>query len=136
MGGDSLPRRHLRAAVCQTPTISIIEVTGGRLAGTTFAVQAAVKVLDQTTDGTVTLRPQLAGGGKLRIEVVNTNLGTIQLPGLDETIAQQINERLHSLLRDLPVVVTGVSVDPVRGLTVTCQVDLQQLESATYQADS
>jgi uncharacterized protein YpmS len=96
----------------------------------TIVVHAAVKVLDQTTDGTVTLRPELAAGGKLRIDVVSTNLGTIQLPGVDEAIAQQINERLHALLQDLPVVVTGVSVDPVRGLTVTGQVDLQQLENA------
>lgn len=98
------------------------------IVGQNIVVHAAVKVLDQPTDGTVTLRPVL-DAGKLRIEVVNTNLGAIQLPGLDQVIAQQINDRLRSLLHDLPVTVTGVTVDPVRGLTVTCQVDLQQLAS-------
>lgn len=113
--GVDVPRTQVRAEIV----------------GDTIVVHAAVKVLDQTTNGTVTLRPELAAGGKLRIDVVNTNLGTIQLPGLDEAIAQQINERLHALLQGLPVVVTGVSVDPVRGLTVTGQVDLQQLESSS-----
>jgi len=103
------------------------------IVGQNIVVHAAVKVLDQPTDGTVTLRPVL-DAGKLRIEVVNTNLGAIQLPGLDQVIAQQINDRLRSLLHDLPVTVTGVTVDPVRGLTVTCQVDLQQLASGALSA--
>lgn len=72
--------------------------------------------------------------GKLRIEVVNTNLGAIKLPALDQVIAQQINDRLASLLQDLPVTVTGVTLDPVHGLTVTCQVDLQQLETSALSA--
>jgi hypothetical protein len=103
------------------------------IVGQNIVVHAAVKVLDQPTDGTVTLRPVL-DAGKLRIEVVNTNLGTIKLPALDQVIAQQINDRLRSLLQDLPVTVTGVTVDPVRGLTVTCQVDLQRLESGALSA--
>ena len=100
----------------------------------TIVVHAAVKLFEQTTNGTVTLRPVLGSGGTLRIDVVNTNLGTIQLPGVDAAIATQINERLHALLKDLPVVVTGVSVDPVRGLTVTGQVNLQELENAALSA--
>ncbi len=115
--GVDVPRTQVRAEIV----------------GQDIVVHAAVKVLDQPTDGTVTLRPVL-DAGRLRIQVINTNLGAIKLPAMDEAIAQQINDRLASLLQDLPVTVTGVTVDPVRGLTVTCQVDLQRLEQTPLSA--
>ena len=115
--GVDVPRTQVRAEIV----------------GQNIVVHAAVKVLDQPTDGTVTLRPVLEAG-KLRIDVVSTNLGAIKLPALDQVIAQQINDRLRSLMQDLPVTVTGVTLDPVRGLTITCQVDLQRLEQTPLSA--
>ena len=66
--------------------------------------------------------------GRLRIEVVETNLGSIVLPAMDQLLETQINDRVRLLLDGIPVTVTGVAIDPARGLVVTCQVDLERLE--------
>jgi hypothetical protein len=93
-----------------------------------IVVHAKVEVLGQPTQGTVTLRPVL-DAGRLRIQVADTNLGSIELPALDELLETQINDRVGALLDGLPVIVTGVGADAAHGLVVTCQVDLDRLPS-------
>ena len=95
----------------------------------TIVVHAAVMVAGQGTEGTVTLRPTLTGG-RLGIAVVETNLGSVPLPALDQMLETQVNARVQSLLAGLPVTITGVTVERGRGLIVTCQVDLQRLPKA------
>jgi hypothetical protein len=87
-------------------------------------------VLGQSTEGTITPRPVL-DAGRLRIEVAETNLGTIQLPAIDQLLEVQISDRIRSLLDGLPVTVTSVGIDPARGLILTCQVDLERLDEAS-----
>lgn len=91
------------------------------LAGDKIVVHASVDVLGAPTDGTVTLRP-VVRAGRLAIEVVDTNLGAIQLPAMDDMLAGQINARLQPLFDGLPVTVSGVTV-AANGLVVTCQVN-------------
>lgn len=100
------------------------------LRGDLIVVHASVNVLGAPTEGTVSMRPVLRSG-KLAIDVVETNLGSIALPALDQVLDQQINARLQSLLDGMPVTVTGVGVEPGRGLSVTGQVNLDQLERQT-----
>jgi hypothetical protein len=97
------------------------------LRGDLIVAHASVSVLGAPTEGTVSMRPVLRGG-KLAIDVVETNLGSIALPALDQVLDQQINARLKSLLDGMPVTVTGVGIEPGRGLQVIGQVDLEQLE--------
>ena len=94
-----------------------------------IVVHANVEVLGQPTRGTVTLQPQL-DAGRLRVAVVETNLGSIQLPAMDELVETQINNRVASLLDGLPVTVTGVAIVRGRGLVVTCNVDLERLDQS------
>lgn len=100
------------------------------LHGDLIVVHASVEVLGAPTEGTVTLRPVLRAG-RLAIDVVETNLGSIALPAMDDVLARQINARLQPLFDGLPVTVSGVGVEAGRGLVLTCQVDLQQLGTAT-----
>ena len=109
--GVEVPRTQIRA----------------ELANDRIVVRANVEVLGQPTEGTITLRPIL-DAGRLRVRVVDTNLGSIQLPAMDELLETQINERVRSLLDGIPVNVTSVGLDPARGLVLTCQVDLDRLE--------
>jgi hypothetical protein len=66
--------------------------------------------------------------GQLQIDVVGTNVGAIPVPQLQDTVAKQINARVHSLLEGMPVTITGVHVDREHGLTITCDVDVDQLK--------
>lgn len=123
-----------RAAIAETVSAPGVAVprtqVRAELHDDLIVMHAAVEVLGQSTEGTVSMRPVLSNG-KLKIDVVETNLGAISLPAMDDVLARQINDRLGSLLQDMPVTVTGVRVEPYRGLTVTCQVDLEQLEQQT-----
>jgi hypothetical protein len=94
-----------------------------------IVVHANVEVLGAPTQGSVTLRPVLEAG-RLRVQVDDTNLGSIQLPAMDQLLETQINARVSSLLDGMPVTVTSVGIDPARGLVLTCQVDLDRLEQA------
>lgn len=92
-----------------------------------IVVDANVTVLGQRASGTATLRPTIVAG-QLRVDIVETSLGMLPMPPLQHVVERQINARIASLLADLPVVFTGARVDRTRGLTVTCQVDLAELE--------
>ena len=92
------------------------------LVGDHIVVHASVEVLGAPTEGTMTLRP-VVRAGKLAIDVVETNLGAITLPAMDDVLASQINARLQPLFDGLPVTVSGVAVEG-KGLVVTCQVNL------------
>ena len=74
-----------------------------------IAIDASVDVLGQRASGTALLRPRI-DGGRLQIEVVETNLGTLQLPPLDGIVENQINARIASLLSGMPVKFTGASI--------------------------
>lgn len=49
---------------------------------------------------------------------------------MEKVLERQINARLHSLLEGMAVTITGVQVDPGKGLIITGDVDLDQLEQA------
>jgi uncharacterized protein YpmS len=126
----------LQRALADTPATTVPGVAvpktqvRAELRGDTIVVHAAVEVLGAPTEGTITMQPVLRDG-RLAIDVMETNLGSIVLPAMDRVLDDQINARVHSLLDGMPVTVTGVSIDPARGLVVTCQVDLDQLERQT-----
>jgi uncharacterized protein YpmS len=105
------------------------------LRGDLIVVHASVEVLGAPTEGTVSMRPMLRNG-RLALDVVETNLGSIALPAMDEVLDKQINARMQSLLDGMPVTVTGIGVEPGRGLAVTCQVDLERLEQTQAPAAS
>lgn len=92
-----------------------------------IVVHANVDVLGKMTQGTAVLRPVLRDG-KLKIEVVETNLGDLSIPAMEQVLEQQIDMRLRMLLEGLPVTITGVKLERGRGLIVTCNVDLERLE--------
>lgn len=92
-----------------------------------IVVHANMEVLGQPTNGTAELRPVLRDG-QLQIDVVGTNLGAVPVPQLQDTVAQQINARVHSLLEGMPVTITGVHVDRDHGMTITCDVDVDRLK--------
>src|SRR4051812_41068186 len=92
-----------------------------------IVVHANMEVLGQPTDGTAELRPVLRDG-QLQIDVVGTNVGAVPVPQLQDTVAKQINARVHSLLEGMPVTITGVQVDREHGMTITCDVDVNQLK--------
>jgi hypothetical protein len=86
-----------------------------------------VEVLGRATESTATLRPVLRDG-HLAIDVVSTNLGNLPLPAMEQVLEKQINARLQSLLEGMAVTITGVKVDRGKGLIITGDVDLDQLE--------
>lgn len=96
-------------------------------------VHATVDVLGKPTETTARMRPVLRGG-RLAIDVIETNLGDLSIPALEGVLDQQINARLASLMQGMPVTFTGVSVTRGIGLIVTCQVDLAQLERVAAQS--
>jgi uncharacterized protein YpmS len=126
--GDRLVSEIVRRSVLQTPglggTKPALAVT---LRDDLIVVDATVDVLGKRASGTATLRPKLEGG-RLRIDVVETNLGTLPMPPLEQILENQINTRIAALLVGMPVTFTGVRVDRTRGLTVTCRVDLAALD--------
>ncbi|CAN5913584.1 hypothetical protein BH11MYX3_BH11MYX3_17060 [soil metagenome] len=110
--GVSVPRTALRA----------------ELRDDTIIVHANVEVLGQPTESSTVLRP-LVRNGRLAIDVVETHVGSLPMPAMDQLLDQQINARISSLLDGMPVTITGVKVERDRGLTVSCQVDLDRLEN-------
>jgi hypothetical protein len=111
MPGVAVPKTQVRA----------------ELKGDLIIVHASVEVLGAPTEGTVSMRPVLRNG-RVALDVVESGLGSIALPAMDQVLDKQINARLQSLLDGIPGTVTGIGVEPGRGLSVTGQVDLEQLE--------
>ncbi|HLL24945.1 MAG TPA: hypothetical protein VK427_22580, partial [Kofleriaceae bacterium] len=99
------------------------------LGNETLELHATIDVLGRPTGGRAVLRPELRDG-RLHIEVTDSNLGTLPLGPLDRVLEEQINARLGALLAGMPVTFTGVTVDPARGLTLTCDVDLNRVAGA------
>ena len=125
----------MQRAIATTPASTVpgvdVPKTNVRasLRGDNIVVHASVNVLGAPTEGTMSLRPVLRGG-KLAFEVTDTNLGSIALPAMDQVLETQINARVQPLFDGMPVTVTGVGIEPGRGLVLTCQVDLERLEQA------
>lgn len=125
----ALVQRAVAAGAVQAPGVDVKRTqVDARLGNGVIIVRANVEVLGQPTRGTVTLRPVL-DAGRLRFEVVETNLGTIQLPAIEQVLETQVNDRVGSLLDGLPVTVTSVAIQPGRGLVITSQVDLDRLDA-------
>ncbi len=123
----ALVQRAVADGAVQAPGVEVPRTqVDARVTGAGILVRANVEVLGQPTKGTITLRPVL-DAGRLRFEVVETNLGAIELPAMDELLETQVNQRVGSLLDGLPVTITNVGVDPARGLVVATQVDLDRL---------
>jgi hypothetical protein len=108
--GVDVPPANLRV----TPRDGVLEL------------HAAVEVLGNTTSGQAILRPVLRDG-RLVMDVVETNLGAFPIAAVEKVLEQQINARIGSLLAGMPVTFTGVRVDAARGLTLTCEVDLDAI---------
>ena len=100
-----------------------------------IVVHATVDVLGKPTESTAIMRPVLRGG-RLAIDVVETQLGDLPIPALEGVLDEQINARLASLMQGMPVTFTGVNVTQAAGLVITCQVDLAQLERVATQAQT
>ena len=117
-----------KSAIKSTPGV---QVSKARLRVSTrpdlIDVHTAVDVLGQTTEGKAVLRPILREG-RLKVEVVETNLGDVPFPAMEQVVEEQINARIGSLMAGLPVTITGVRVEPGRGVVVTGTVDLDRLE--------
>jgi len=123
-----LRRSAISPAPSGTPGVAVpASALRAELGDGEIIVHAAVDVLGQPTESTARMRPVLRGG-RLAIEVIETNLGDLSIPALEGVLDQQINARLASLMEGMPVFVTGVKVTRDAGLIVTCQVDLAQLE--------
>lgn len=125
----ALVQRAVADGAAQAPGVDVPRTqVAAHLGDGVIDVRASVEVLGQPTTGTITLRPVLHDR-RLRFEVIETNLGTIQLPAIDQVLEAQLDERVGSLLDGLPVTVTSVGIEPSRGLIVTTQVDLERLEA-------
>jgi len=126
--GERLVTEIIRRSILETPGIGEARPElSVSLRDDLIVVDATVDVLGKRASGTATLRPKL-DAGRLRIDVVETNLGTLPMPPLEQVLENQINSRIASLLAGMPVTFTGARVDRTAGLTVTCRVDLKQLE--------
>ena len=97
-----------------------------------LVVNGTVDVLGRPTAASATLRP-VVRAGELHVDVVQTELADLPVP-MEQALEQQMNQRIRSLLVDLPVTITGVSVVPHRGVIVTCEVDVSALRPATVGA--
>ncbi len=124
--GEPLVTELIKRAIAETPGVSARPDLRVVLRDDAIAIDASVDVLGQRANGTALLRPKV-DGGRLRIEVVETNLGTLQLPPLEGILEKQINARIASLLAGMPVTFTGARVERTRGLTLTCRVDVASL---------
>jgi hypothetical protein len=111
-----------------TPADLHVELRDG-----TIAVLADIDVMGRNARGETVLKPVLRDG-RLRVEVVETNLGAIPLPAMERVIEDRINTRLRALLAGIPVTFTGVTVDHARGLVVACRVDPRVLDDAARTA--
>lgn len=123
----ALVQRAVADGAAQAPGVDVPRTqVAARLGDGVIIVRASVEVLGRPTEGSVTLRPVLRDGG-LRFDVIETNLGAIQMPAMDRLLETQLDDRVRSLLDGLPVTVTSVAVEPTRGLIVTTQVDLDRI---------
>lgn len=126
--GDDFLTAIVRRAALQTPGVADARTNiVTELRDQTIVVHVNIDVLGRTAEGSATLRPMVRDG-RLRIEVVDTSLGTTSLPAIEGVLEREVNQRIGSLLSGMPVTITGVAVDPSRGLTITCSVDLARLD--------
>jgi hypothetical protein len=114
--------RDALAHAAELPPIDDVRVESGH---GELIVRGTLEVLGNPVAGSATLRP-VVDAGELHIEVVRTEFGQLPIP-VERVIEQQINRRLSGLFADLPVTLTGVSIEWRRGMTVTCDVALDQL---------
>jgi hypothetical protein len=124
--GERFIAELVRHAIAETPNAPTIELTT-ELRDDAIAIAARVDLLTGRAEGQALLRPIL-DHGKLKVDVIETTLGAMPVPALEQLLERQINDRIRSLLAGMPVVVSGVRVDRMRGLTVTCRVDLDSLD--------
>jgi uncharacterized protein YpmS len=125
--GDRLVTEIITRSVRETPGVGGKPEVRVSLRDDAIVVDASVDVLGQRASGAATLRPTIVAG-QLRIDIAETTLGALPLPPLEAIVEKQINARIASLLADMPVMFTGARIDRTHGLTVTCQVDMAQLE--------
>ena len=120
----------VQRAVNDTATPRGVDVPAANLRVTmrddVLELHANIEVLGKPASGTAVLRPLLRDG-RLEIEVVETNLGSMPLAPIEQLLEDQINQRIASLLEGMPVTVTGVRVDRMRGLILTCDVALDEV---------
>jgi hypothetical protein len=129
---DGLLRRTVLElpGVGATPADLEVEFRDG-----TIAVHADIDVMGRSARGETVLKPVLRDG-RLRVDVVETNLGAMPLPAMERVIEDRINARLRSLMSGIPVTFTGATVDPARGLVVSCTVDPRVLDDTGRTARS
>jgi uncharacterized protein YpmS len=125
--GEPLVAELIKRSVAEAPGLAVKPQIAVALRDDAIAVDASVDVLGRKASGTAILRPVIEGG-KLRIQIASTNLGSLNLPPLEAMLEKQMNARINSLLSSMPVTFTGARVDAQRGLTVTCRVDVASLE--------
>lgn len=125
--GEPLVAAIIERAVAEAPGLGARPKLKISLRDDAILVDVGVEVLGQQASGTATLRPKIERG-RLRIDVVETNLGTLPIPPLEQVLEKQINARIASLLAGMPVTFTGARIDRTRGLTVTCRVDVASIE--------
>jgi uncharacterized protein YpmS len=126
--GEPFLTALVRRGTVETPGVSVPRTAlRAELRDDTIIVHANVEVLGQPTDSSTVLRP-LVRNGRLGIDVVETHVGSLPMPAMDQLLDKQINARIASLLDGMPVTITGVKVERDRGLVVSCQVDLDRLE--------
>jgi hypothetical protein len=84
----ALVQRAVADGAVQAPGVDVKRTqVDARLGNGVIIVRANVEVIGQPTRGTVTLRPVLHGG-RLRFEVIETNLGQIELPAIEQILAR------------------------------------------------
>lgn len=127
MLGERFLTEVIRRAAVETPGVKVSPDLRVELRDDTMIVHAKVDVLGQPTEGTAVLRPVLRQE-RLRMDVVETNLGALPMPAMEQVLERAIDARMQSLLAGVPVAVTGVTVDRAHGLTVTCRVNVDRLE--------
>ncbi len=134
--GEHFLGEMIRQAVRESPGMATAPTDiRVRLRSDTIVVHASVEVLGRRTEGTAVLRPVLKQG-RLRVDVVQTSLGAMPIPPLEQSLEAQINARIGSLLTGMPVTFTGVRVEPTRGLVLTCNVEVESLGARALGATS
>jgi len=100
-----------------------------------IVVDGEVELLGQTSHASVELRPVLRAG-QLRVDVAQPSVGAlpVPVPALEQILERELDTRIHAMLDGMPVTLSGVQVDPVRGVTVTGEVDPAALDQAVSAA--
>jgi uncharacterized protein YpmS len=125
--GESFLTALVRKGTIDTPGVAVPPAAlRAEVANDAIIVHANVDVLGKQTASTATLRPVLTDG-HLKIQVVDTSVGELAIPAMEQILETQIDNRLHSLLDGMPVTITGVKLVNGVGLVVTCQVDLDRI---------